>query len=77
MERGVLREAWEELSLLNILGTEKGLQALAKFPEALGAFTKTGQPCGETALALDDEDEDGDDEVEVDVPEDGHDEEES
>ncbi|KAK7031709.1 hypothetical protein R3P38DRAFT_3265723 [Favolaschia claudopus] len=27
-----------------ILGTEKGLQALAEFLEKTGAFTKTGQP---------------------------------
>ncbi|KAJ6613598.1 hypothetical protein B0H10DRAFT_1630755, partial [Mycena sp. CBHHK59/15] len=38
--RDLLRDASAELSLPDILGTENGLQALAKFLEASGALTK-------------------------------------
>ncbi|KAJ7479312.1 hypothetical protein B0H11DRAFT_2280857 [Mycena galericulata] len=46
--RGVLREVSNQISIPDILGTEKGIQALAKFLESSGAFTKTGQPRHET-----------------------------
>jgi hypothetical protein len=63
--RDLLGDASPELSLPEILGTEKGLQALAKFLEASGAFTKTGQPRRETQpLALEDEDNGEDSEEE-------------
>jgi hypothetical protein len=41
------------------LGAEEGLQALAKFLETSGAFTKTGRPrCETEPLVLSDDDED-------------------
>ncbi|KAJ7233047.1 hypothetical protein C8J57DRAFT_1382723 [Mycena rebaudengoi] len=48
--RGVLREVSAEISGPDILGTEKGIQALAKFLERCGAFTKTGQRRAEAAV---------------------------
>ncbi|KAF8215362.1 hypothetical protein K438DRAFT_1801119 [Mycena galopus ATCC 62051] len=57
--RDLLRGASPKLSLPEILGTEKGLQALAKFLEASGAFMKTGRPRRETEpLAQDDKEAD-------------------
>ncbi|KAJ6609299.1 hypothetical protein B0H10DRAFT_1713802, partial [Mycena sp. CBHHK59/15] len=38
--RGVLREASPQIAIPDILGMEKGIQALAKFLERSGAFTK-------------------------------------
>ncbi|KAJ6589901.1 hypothetical protein DFH09DRAFT_1425380, partial [Mycena vulgaris] len=57
--RGVLREASAQIAILDILGTEKGIQALATFLERSEAFNKTGHPRRETEpLATgDDEDE--------------------
>ena len=40
----VLRKVSATLSLPEILGTRKGLEALAAFLEKSGAFTKTGRP---------------------------------
>ncbi|KAJ7138549.1 hypothetical protein C8R43DRAFT_865407, partial [Mycena crocata] len=42
--RSVLREFSDRLSLPDILGTEKGPQALATFLQKSGVFTKTGEP---------------------------------
>ncbi|KAJ6629981.1 hypothetical protein B0H10DRAFT_1676601, partial [Mycena sp. CBHHK59/15] len=42
-DRDLLREVSDQLSIPDILGIEKGIQALAKFLEKMGAFTKTGQ----------------------------------
>ncbi|KAJ7430606.1 hypothetical protein B0H11DRAFT_1942758 [Mycena galericulata] len=55
----VLREVSNQISIPDILGTEKGIQALAKFLESSGAFTKTGQPRRETEpLPPEDEEDD-------------------
>ncbi|KII90005.1 hypothetical protein PLICRDRAFT_74067, partial [Plicaturopsis crispa FD-325 SS-3] len=42
--RHILREASEQISLPEILGTEEGIEALAEWMEKSGAFTKTGEP---------------------------------
>lgn len=59
--RGLVREVSEQLSIPDILSTEKGLQALAKFLENSGAFTKTCRPRGDPGHELMLEDDDGDD----------------
>ncbi|KAJ7832995.1 hypothetical protein B0H13DRAFT_2428992 [Mycena leptocephala] len=61
--REILQKVSEDISMPEILATEKGLQALALFLEKTGAFTKTGRPrATEPLLAeeLDDESDDGD-----------------
>ena len=40
--RDVLRKVSDQLDLRCILGTRKGIEALAKFISLTGAFTKTG-----------------------------------
>ncbi|KAJ7820707.1 hypothetical protein B0H14DRAFT_2519685 [Mycena olivaceomarginata] len=57
-QRDLLRDASAELSLPDILGTEKGLQALAKFLEVSGVFTKTGQPRQTTEPLVPEDEED-------------------
>lgn len=42
-QRHVLEEASETIDLPTILGTKKGIAALARFIDASGAFTKTGE----------------------------------
>ncbi|KAJ7796049.1 hypothetical protein B0H14DRAFT_2391067, partial [Mycena olivaceomarginata] len=59
--RDILEEVSKEISMPEILGTEKGLRALALFIEKTGAFTKTGQPQATEPL-LAEEDDDGSDE---------------
>ncbi|KAJ6494663.1 hypothetical protein C8R47DRAFT_1116707 [Mycena vitilis] len=56
------REASEQLSIPDLLGTTKGLWALATFLEKTGAFTKTGRPRIETAATPMDDDEDDEEE---------------
>jgi hypothetical protein len=61
--REILQKVSEDISMPEILATEKGLQALALFLEKTGAFTKTGRPhATEPLLAeeLEDESDDGD-----------------
>jgi hypothetical protein len=57
----ILEEASTEISMPEILGTEKGLRALASFLEKTGTFTKTGQPRA-TEPFLAEEDDVGSDE---------------
>jgi hypothetical protein len=59
--RDILDEASKEISMPEILGTEKGLRALASFLEKTGAFTKMGQPRA-TEPFLAEEDDVGSDE---------------
>ncbi|KAF7980442.1 hypothetical protein HWV62_38290 [Athelia sp. TMB] len=42
--RHILSDASRDLSLPEILGTKKGIEALNEFLEKSGAFTKTGTP---------------------------------
>ncbi|KAL1672247.1 RnaseH domain, transposon factor [Schizophyllum commune] len=42
--RHILRDVPEDISLAEILGTPKGIDALARFLRKSGAFTKTGHP---------------------------------
>lgn len=42
--RHLLREASKEIDLPTILGADEGIDALAKFIQASGAFTKSGEP---------------------------------
>ena len=70
--RDILREAYEELSLPEILGTPNGIDALCEFLRQSGAFSRTGavlqmqpQPLPEnepTPPAEDTDDETSDDE---------------
>ncbi|RDB17330.1 hypothetical protein Hypma_001787 [Hypsizygus marmoreus] len=63
--RHLLTKDFPELSLPDILGTKKGLEALVKFLTKSGAFTKTGEPRrARTRPRLEDEEdeEDGEDE---------------
>jgi hypothetical protein len=60
--RDILEEVSKEISMPEILGTEKGLRALALFLEKTGAFTKTGQPRATEPLLVE-EDDDGSDDV--------------
>ncbi|KAJ7837896.1 hypothetical protein B0H14DRAFT_2362035 [Mycena olivaceomarginata] len=46
--RHILRGASRDLSLPEILGTKDGVEALAKFLEESGAFTKMGKARWET-----------------------------
>ncbi|KAJ6479747.1 hypothetical protein C8R45DRAFT_832658, partial [Mycena sanguinolenta] len=41
-QRHILKEAFRDLSLPELLGTKEGIAATAKFLEESGAFTKTG-----------------------------------
>jgi len=51
-----LRQASRDISLPEILGTTKGIKALASFLEKSGAFTKSGQPQRKPSLpAFEDE----------------------
>ncbi|KAJ7016215.1 hypothetical protein C8F04DRAFT_982495 [Mycena alexandri] len=43
-QRHVLEAVSRDISLPEILGTKKGIAALAEFLESSGAFTKTGKP---------------------------------
>ncbi|KAJ7621798.1 hypothetical protein DFH06DRAFT_991444, partial [Mycena polygramma] len=45
-----LREVSRDISLPEILGTKKGIEALAEFLDKLGAFTKPGVPQNEQTL---------------------------
>ena len=49
-QREILREADEHMELGTLLCTKDGLEALAKFIEYSGAFTKTGQKRGRQTL---------------------------
>ena len=83
--RHILRRESEHIDLPTILGTEKGINALAKFLEQSGAFTKTGNPpqgdvpnvepseAIEPDAALDEEDGDPDEVGEVDHSDDDED----
>ncbi|KAJ7241636.1 hypothetical protein C8J57DRAFT_91139 [Mycena rebaudengoi] len=62
--RGILRETSAQLSLPDILGTEKGIRALSGFLEKSGAVTKTGRLRRETEPLTLEEDEELDDEEE-------------
>ncbi|KAJ7727811.1 hypothetical protein DFH07DRAFT_697884, partial [Mycena maculata] len=42
-QRHILKEVSRDVSLPEILGTKKGIEALAKFLDKSGAFTKTGK----------------------------------
>ncbi|KAJ7927664.1 hypothetical protein B0H13DRAFT_2553523 [Mycena leptocephala] len=59
--REILQKVSEDISMPEILATEKGLQALALFLERTGAFTKTGRPRSDEGYGGDGgETEDGD-----------------
>uniref|UniRef100_D8QKE3 Uncharacterized protein n=1 Tax=Schizophyllum commune (strain H4-8 / FGSC 9210) TaxID=578458 RepID=D8QKE3_SCHCM len=45
--RHILRKVSEDVALAEILGTPKGIDALARFLKKSGAFTKTGHPRAE------------------------------
>ena len=71
--RHILREASKHINLPTILGTDKGIDALTKFLEQSGTFTKTGElPQGDApsaepseAYELDAQDNEDDDPDEV------------
>ncbi|KAJ7048438.1 hypothetical protein C8F01DRAFT_957503, partial [Mycena amicta] len=48
--RHILKKVSRDIALPVILGTTKGISALAKFLEESGAFTKMGQPRRENKL---------------------------
>ncbi|KAJ7581413.1 hypothetical protein C8J56DRAFT_794152, partial [Mycena floridula] len=43
-DRDILRDVSKDIALPTIMGTKKGILALAEFIEKSGAFTKTGKP---------------------------------
>ena len=65
--RDVLRKVSATLSLPEILGTRKGLEALAAFLEKSGAFTKTGRPriAARSPVVEDEQSDDDDDDEET------------
>lgn len=64
--RHILRDAPEDISLAEILGSPKGIDALARFLRKSGAFTKTGHPrVGPHAPRWEDEPDPGEEEWKV------------
>lgn len=51
-ERKILEKVSEGVTLRDVLGTKEGVEALAKFLDKSGAFTKTGRPRKKTATPI-------------------------